>query len=182
MLKFPRNKRSAKVQRIWGRIQAPRAQAQTPNSRVCSARLAGCGVGGRGMKAGWRMEPLATVCQIKPPKAEARSKISANELVSFVPMESLGIDQKVLVPTQTRPLSEVAGSYTSIPIRLPTSITTRQQIVSNIELLLEEVSRLEAIYEQKITALDDLKISAAPSFQRCPLKAGLHSTCNTMNP
>lgn len=58
------------------------------------------------------MEPLAAVCKIKPPKAEARSKISANELVSFVPMESLGIDQKILVPTQTRPLSEVAGSYT----------------------------------------------------------------------
>ena len=64
------------------------------------------------MKAGWRTEPLATVCQIKPPKAEARSLISANDLVSFVPMESLGIDQKILVPTQTRPLSEVAGSYT----------------------------------------------------------------------
>lgn len=58
------------------------------------------------------MEPLAAVCKIKPPKAEPRSKISANELVSFVPMESLGIDQKILVPTQTRPLSEVAGSYT----------------------------------------------------------------------
>ncbi|MDP3337632.1 MAG: restriction endonuclease subunit S [Rhodoferax sp.] len=64
------------------------------------------------MKAGWRTAPLAAVCQIKPPKAEARGLISANDLVSFVPMEVLGIDQKVLVPTQTRPLSEVAGSYT----------------------------------------------------------------------
>ena len=64
------------------------------------------------MKTGWRMEPLAAVCLIKPLKAEARCKISANELVSFVPMERLGIDQKILVPTQTRPLSEVAGSYT----------------------------------------------------------------------
>jgi type I restriction enzyme S subunit len=64
------------------------------------------------MKTGWRMAPLSAVCQIKPPKAEARFKISANELVSFVPMESLGIDQKILLPTQTRLLSEVAGSYT----------------------------------------------------------------------
>ena len=64
------------------------------------------------MKTGWTVKPLAAVCQIKPPKAEARSLISANDLVSFVPMESLGIDQKILVPTQTRPLSEVAGSYT----------------------------------------------------------------------
>jgi type I restriction enzyme, S subunit len=65
-----------------------------------------------GVKAGWTVKPLAAVCRIKPPKAEARRQISANDLVSFVPMESLGIDQKILVPTQTRPLSEVAGSYT----------------------------------------------------------------------
>ena len=64
------------------------------------------------MKAGWTVKPLADVCQIKPPKAEARSLISANDLVSFVPMEALGIDQKLLAPKQTRPLSEVAGSYT----------------------------------------------------------------------
>ena len=64
------------------------------------------------MKADWVVKPLAEVCQIKPPKAEARNKISGNEMVSFVPMECLGIDQKILVPMQTRPLSEVAGSYT----------------------------------------------------------------------
>lgn len=64
------------------------------------------------MKAVWSMETLSVVCQIKPPKAEARNKISAEDLVSFVPMENLGIDQKDLVLTQTRALSEVAGSYT----------------------------------------------------------------------
>ncbi len=64
------------------------------------------------MKTGWQSKPLADVCQIKPPKAEARQRISSNGLVSFVPMEDLGIDQKVLVPTQTRPLKDVAGSYT----------------------------------------------------------------------
>ena len=64
------------------------------------------------MKAGWRLEPIAVVCEIKPRKAEARCKISADDLVSFVPMESLGIDQKFLTTTRTRPLSEVAGSYT----------------------------------------------------------------------
>jgi len=52
------------------------------------------------------------VCQIKPPKSEARRQLSDKDLVSFVPMENLGIDQKVLVPSQTRPLAEVAGSYT----------------------------------------------------------------------
>jgi type I restriction enzyme S subunit len=64
------------------------------------------------MKAGWHTKPLADVCQIKPPKAEARRRISGKELVSFVPMEDLGIDQKVLVPTQTKLLEDVAGSYT----------------------------------------------------------------------
>ena len=64
------------------------------------------------MKAGWETKPLADVCQIKPPKAEARQRISGKELVSFVPMEALGIDQKFLVPTQTKPLEDVAGSYT----------------------------------------------------------------------
>ena len=64
------------------------------------------------MKAGWQTKPLAAVCQIKPPKAEARQRISGKEFVSFVPMEDLGIDQKILVPTQTRPLEDVAGSYT----------------------------------------------------------------------
>lgn len=62
------------------------------------------------MKAGWRAASLSAVCDIKPPKAEARRQISADDLVSFLPMEALGIDQKFLVPTQTRPLSEVAGS------------------------------------------------------------------------
>ena len=32
--------------------------------------------------------------------------------MSFVPMEDLGINQKVVVPIQTRPFSDVAGSYT----------------------------------------------------------------------
>jgi type I restriction enzyme S subunit len=68
--------------------------------------------GGGGVKAGWQSKPLVVVCQIKPPKAEARKRLSGKQLVSFVPMENLGIDQKILVPAQTRTLDEVAGSYT----------------------------------------------------------------------
>ena len=63
-------------------------------------------------KAEWPMKPLALVCQIKPPKAEARRNVSASDLVSFAPMEDLGINQKFLTATRTRPLAEVAGSYT----------------------------------------------------------------------
>ena len=55
---------------------------------------------------------LGEVCQIKPPKAEARRLLSDMDLVSFVPMEDLGIDQKFLIPTRVKSLSEVAGSYT----------------------------------------------------------------------
>lgn len=64
------------------------------------------------MKAGWQTKMLGEVCQIKPPKAEARRLFSDMDLVSFVPMEDLGIDQKVLIPTRVKPLSEVVGSYT----------------------------------------------------------------------
>jgi type I restriction enzyme S subunit len=45
-------------------------------------------------------------------EGEARQRISNDDLVSFVPMEDLGIGQKDLVSTQVKPLSEVVGSYT----------------------------------------------------------------------
>ncbi|MHB0981960.1 MAG: restriction endonuclease subunit S, partial [Thiobacillus sp.] len=64
------------------------------------------------MKAGWQTKTLAEVCQIKPPKSEARRIVTESDLVSFAPMEDLGIDQKFLVSTRSRPLAEVAGSYT----------------------------------------------------------------------
>lgn len=64
------------------------------------------------MKNGWSSRRLDEVCRIKPPKSEARDKISANGLVSFLPMEDMGIDQEYVRPTQTKPLSSVMGSYT----------------------------------------------------------------------
>jgi type I restriction enzyme S subunit len=64
------------------------------------------------MRAGWPIKTLAEVCQIKPPKAEARRRASDTDLVSFVPMENLGIDEKILVPKQEKPLAEIVGSYT----------------------------------------------------------------------
>jgi type I restriction enzyme S subunit len=64
------------------------------------------------MKAGWETKALGEVCHLKPPKSEARSRITNAENVSFVPMEDLGINQKFIVPAKTRPLADVAGSYT----------------------------------------------------------------------
>lgn len=64
------------------------------------------------MKQTWQIKKLSEVCQIRPSKAEARTRLSDIDLVSFVPMEDLGIDQKMIVPKQTRPFLEVSGSYT----------------------------------------------------------------------
>lgn len=64
------------------------------------------------MKQGWHTKTLGAVCQIKPPKVEARRRLGDTDSVSFVPMEDLGIDQKILLPTQTKPLADVVGSYT----------------------------------------------------------------------
>lgn len=64
------------------------------------------------MKKGWQTKTLAEACQIKPPKSEARDKLVDSDLVSFLPMEAMGIDQMFVVTNQVKPLREVAGSYT----------------------------------------------------------------------
>jgi type I restriction enzyme S subunit len=64
------------------------------------------------MKNGWLTKTLTEVCQIKPPKSEARDKLAESDLVSFLPMEDMGIDQMFVRPSQAKPLREVAGSYT----------------------------------------------------------------------
>lgn len=56
--------------------------------------------------------PLSEVCQIRPPKAEVRRRLRDDDLVSFMPMEDLGISQKFAIPSRTKPLNEVVGSYT----------------------------------------------------------------------
>lgn len=61
---------------------------------------------------GWQEKNLGEVCLIKPPKNEARKNLKGSDLVSFVPMESLGIGQKYFDVSRLRALEEVAGSYT----------------------------------------------------------------------
>jgi type I restriction enzyme S subunit len=60
----------------------------------------------------WPVKPLGEATKIKPPKKEAREALSPEKLVSFVPMEDLGIDRRDLDLSQTKPLKEVEGSYT----------------------------------------------------------------------
>ena len=64
------------------------------------------------MKAGWRQRTIGDVVTLRPPKAEARAKLSPTDEVSFVPMECLQIDSMSLELAQTRSLDAVAGSYT----------------------------------------------------------------------
>jgi type I restriction enzyme S subunit len=44
-------------------------------------------------------------------------------------------------------------------IAFPHSISEQQSIVNKLESLSEETQRIESIYKQKLTALDDLKKS-----------------------
>jgi hypothetical protein len=46
------------------------------------------------MIGGWQTKTLSEVCQIKPPKSEARDRIPAKGLVSFLPMEDLGSQRR----------------------------------------------------------------------------------------
>jgi type I restriction enzyme S subunit len=64
------------------------------------------------VSAAWPNKALVEVCEIKPPKSEAKRKLKDADSVSFVPMEDLGINQKFLEPKSERKLGEVAGSYT----------------------------------------------------------------------
>jgi type I restriction enzyme S subunit len=60
----------------------------------------------------WPSKALVEVCEIKPPKSEARQKLKDADRVSFVPMEDLGVDEKFLGPKSERKLGQVAVSYT----------------------------------------------------------------------
>lgn len=64
------------------------------------------------MKQGWEIKKLGEVCEIKPPKKEAKEKLGDNDLVSFLPMEDLGVNQRKVYSVKVKPLIEVTGSYT----------------------------------------------------------------------
>lgn len=60
----------------------------------------------------WKLVSLSEVCQIKPPKKEAKEKLTDTDLVSFVPMKNLGICAKSIELNEDRQLGKVSGSYT----------------------------------------------------------------------
>ena len=60
----------------------------------------------------WEEKILKEVCEIKPPKREAKAKLKDVDLVSFLPMEDLGILNKEVVSKKEKRLKDVVGSYT----------------------------------------------------------------------
>lgn len=64
------------------------------------------------MSVRWKVSTLGQACDIKPPKKEAKARLSATDLVSFVPMNDLSVREKDFSALQKRPLKKVAGSYT----------------------------------------------------------------------
>jgi len=64
------------------------------------------------MREGWELKPLNEVCQIRPPKREAKEVLDENDFVSFVPMKILGEDEKSFNAIEDKKLSEVTSSYT----------------------------------------------------------------------
>jgi len=64
------------------------------------------------MKQGWEIKKLGEVCDLKPQKKEAREKLSEDAVVTFLPMEDLGVLNKDINPTKQRVLREVVNGYT----------------------------------------------------------------------
>lgn len=60
----------------------------------------------------WSSVALSDVCQIKPPKKEAKERLSNIDLVSFVPMNDLGICAKQISLNEERHLARVYSGYT----------------------------------------------------------------------
>ena len=60
----------------------------------------------------WEENRLRNVFEIKPQKKEAKEKLRETDLVTFLPMEDLGILNKEIIGVKEKPLKDVAGSYT----------------------------------------------------------------------
>lgn len=71
-------------------------------------------------------------------------------------LESIPLDAYITGAAQPK-LNQKA--LNSIPISIPDSVEEQQNVVTEIEALAEQTIRLEAIFQQKISALDDLKKS-----------------------
>jgi type I restriction enzyme S subunit len=61
---------------------------------------------------GWEEKKLCEVCDFRPQKKEAKDLLKETDLVSFLPMEDLGVLNRNIIPKKEKQLKEVSGSYT----------------------------------------------------------------------
>jgi restriction endonuclease S subunit len=61
---------------------------------------------------GWEEKKLSEVCEIKPPKSEAKKKLNGTDMISFLPMEDLNVADIKIKSIKERLLKDVSGSYT----------------------------------------------------------------------
>lgn len=59
----------------------------------------------------WEEKKLVDICDIKPQKKIAKEKLKEEDLVSFVPMNCLGIDQIYFSSEESKKLKEVYSGY-----------------------------------------------------------------------
>ena len=64
------------------------------------------------MKEGWKMVKLGEVCEIRPSRSQNFKKLKDTDNVSFLPMEDLGVYDRVINASKTKILKEISGSYT----------------------------------------------------------------------
>ncbi len=64
------------------------------------------------MNQGWEEKTLGEVCTIRPHKSELRERLNSDDLVSFVPMEYLGINSKYFSAPLAKNLNKVIKNYT----------------------------------------------------------------------
>jgi len=61
---------------------------------------------------GWEEKKLGEISKIKPPKSEVKERLTENDMVSFLPMEDLGVVQNEVNAFKERKLLDVFGNYT----------------------------------------------------------------------
>jgi len=59
----------------------------------------------------WPTKPLGEVCEVRPPKSEARHRLAGDAAVSFLPMEDLRVGEKYVSAAKTRSLTAVEKGY-----------------------------------------------------------------------
>ena len=60
----------------------------------------------------WEEKTLGDLCTIRPPKSEVKDNLKLEDIVSFAPMEYLGIKSKYFSAPLLKPLKEVVNNYT----------------------------------------------------------------------